>query len=52
MTLTPLDVALSYITRSWATVPVPFKGKKPDGALGDGERGSGGDGRPGTDGDR
>jgi hypothetical protein len=26
----PLDFAQTYISRSWATVPVPFKGKKPD----------------------
>jgi uncharacterized protein (DUF927 family) len=33
--MSPLDFALTYINRSWATVPVPFKGKKPDPLLGD-----------------
>src|ERR1700730_8788197 len=29
--MSPLDVALEYIDRGWAVVPVPFKSKRPVG---------------------
>jgi hypothetical protein len=29
--LSPLDIALEYISRGWAVVPVPFKSKRPAG---------------------
>jgi hypothetical protein len=29
--MTPLDIALEYIARGWAPIPIPHKRKKPAG---------------------